>query len=73
VLVGRRQEQVPQAALARPLLELLDHRRRAPRLAGGDLLAEARLRRVHVLVHEREQLLAQREGRGVEREVHAAP
>ena len=32
LLVDRRQEQVPQAALARLRLELLDHGRRAPRL-----------------------------------------
>ena len=74
VLVDRRQEEVPQAALARLRLELLDDRRGAPPVIGLlDLLAEARLRGVHALVHEREQPLAQLQRRGVEGEVHDAP
>ena len=54
------QEQVPQSLLARQLLELLHHRRMRVRVAGRhQLLVVHRLGRVDVLVHEREQTLAQ--------------
>jgi hypothetical protein len=71
VLVDRRQEEVPEAALARLRLERFDDRWGAPPVIGLlDLLAEALLRRVDALVHEREQPLAQLQRRGVEGEVH---
>ena len=54
------EQQVPQPLLARPRLELLHHRRVEVRLAGVDeLLVVDRLGRIDVLVHEREQSLAE--------------
>ena len=71
MLVGGRQEQVPQSLRPRLELELLDDRRGAPRVGRlGDLVAEALLRRVDELVHEREQAFAQLDRRAIEREVH---
>jgi hypothetical protein len=53
--------QVPEPLIARTGLELLHDRRVKVRLTGlGDLLVVHLLGGVHVLVHERQQLLAER-------------
>ncbi len=71
VLVGAREEEVPESPPTRLGLELLHDRRRRPRVGGGmGLLPEARLRGVHAVVHEGEELPLQRLGRLVEREIH---
>ena len=53
------QEQVPQAPLARDGLHLFENRDRLPAVPGVDLLVEAGLVRIDVLVHERHDLVEQ--------------
>src|SRR5205814_185391 len=55
----RGQEQVPQSRRLRLFLQRLDELRRLPAIAFRHLVVEARLVRIHVLVHERGEPLLQ--------------
>ena len=73
---GLGQEQVPQPALARLGLEAGHHRQFGIRAAraciGGQLFLAALFVRIDELVHELEQLVAQRDHLGCEFEMHGA-